>query len=401
MSGRVDQVYSDTMGSGDKTTYVTNVYPQGMGMGRRTKVTNVYMQVMGEYPLNTGEPEALGANRFSEIWANVMVPFTPNFEWIEMFVNEVFPFDISFNSIGATRFMTDVAIVDSGHDQRSSRWTQPLMEFDVAYGVRTLEHLHGLIAFFRAMKGRKNAFLYRDHMDYASTMAVKEESRRAPPITFGDQKIGVANHVKYEFQLTKTYGTPGAIATPQVRPIYKPQAGTVKIGVDYQEVFNFTVDPQTGIVTFVSNLVKTGLNTMSMTRQLAGDGVTPTGRWIIGGPNGWSTGFVVGDKILTSGWLNSINAMGLSDAGTVYSVSPTQVVFTPTDSDYGMNENNRNGVTVQRHPAPKTGDITAGFLFYVPVRFDTDRLPTSLEHYGIGGAADVKLVEVRPVEEDQ
>ena len=67
---------------------------------------------------------------------------------------------------------------------------------------------------------------------------------------------------------------------------------------------------------------------------------------------------------------------------------------------YGEPETNRNGVSVVRHPAPKTGQVvTAGFEFYVPVRFDTDRLPVSIEEYGIGGAADVKLVEVRPSED--
>jgi uncharacterized protein (TIGR02217 family) len=40
--------------------------------------------------------------------------------------------------------------------------------------------------------------------------------------------------------------------------------------------------------------------------------------------------------------------------------------------------------------------ITAGFLFYVPVRFDTDILPVTIEDYGVGGANSVKLIEVRP-----
>lgn len=397
MSGRATQVYAEVYVKQTADTFITEVYSSDMGRssGYRRKVTGVYANVMGEYPLNTGEPAAEGANRFSQVWANVMIPFTPNFEWIEMFIPEVFPYDISFNSIGATRFMTDVAIVDSGHDQRSSRWTQPLMEYDVAYGVRTLEDLHGLIAFFRAMKGRKHAFLYRDHMDYSSTLATKEESRRAPPVTFGDQKIGVANHKQHQFQLVKTYKTPGGTVEAQVRPIYKPQSGSVKIGVDAQEVFNFTVDYTNGLVTFVSDLVKTGLNNMSIALH-----PSIAGRWRISGPNGWTTGFVTGDKVITTGWLNTINSNSLTLDLVVNSVSATYIDVTPSNANYGEAESNRNGVTVQRHPAPITGDVTAGFLFYVPVRFDTDRLPTSLEHYGIGGAADVKLVEVRPTEEN-
>lgn len=46
--------------------------------------------------------------------------------------------------------------------------------------------------------------------------------------------------------------------------------------------------------------------------------------------------------------------------------------------------------------APANGTvITADFEFDVPVRFDTDRLTTSLDAYGIGSWLDIPLVEVR------
>ena len=146
-----------------------------------------------------------------------MIPFTPNFEWIEMFIYEVFPYDISYNSVGATRFSTDVIMVDSGHDQRSSRWDQPLMEYDIAYGVRTMEHLHGLIAFFRAMRGRKHAFLYHDYVDYRSTIAVDEETRIAPPTGPFDQQLGIGNHVDQ--------GVPADQALPDAGRPARPAAG--------------------------------------------------------------------------------------------------------------------------------------------------------------------------------
>lgn len=62
-------------------------------------------------------------------------------------------------------------------------------------------------------------------------------------------------------------------------------------------------------------------------------------------------------------------------------------------------ESSVDDIVIYRHPAPLVGqEITAGFEFWVPVRFDTDRLPVSLEEYGVGGAADVKLIEIRPAE---
>jgi uncharacterized protein (TIGR02217 family) len=66
---------------------------------------------------------------------------------------------------------------------------------------------------------------------------------------------------------------------------------------------------------------------------------------------------------------------------------------------YGAAETSTNAI-VRRHPAPKTGKVlTAGFKFFVPVRFDVDRLPVTLEEYGVGSAGDVKLIEVRPWDE--
>ena len=59
-------------------------------------------------------------------------------------------------------------------------------------------------------------------------------------------------------------------------------------------------------------------------------------------------------------------------------------------------EANVANVSISIHPAPATGvAVTAGFQFFVPVRFDTDTLPVTIEDYGIGGSNSIKLVEVR------
>ena len=46
--------------------------------------------------------------------------------------------------------------------------------------------------------------------------------------------------------------------------------------------------------------------------------------------------------------------------------------------------------------APGAGAlVTAGFLFDTPVRFDTDRIETTLESFEAGRMAAVPLIEVR------
>jgi uncharacterized protein (TIGR02217 family) len=52
--------------------------------------------------------------------------------------------------------------------------------------------------------------------------------------------------------------------------------------------------------------------------------------------------------------------------------------------------------TVRLDVPPDAGAaVTAGFLFDVPVRFDTDRLDVVLEHFDAGAIADIPIVEVR------
>ena len=325
----------------------------------------------------------------------ILMTFTPNFEWIEMFINEEFPHDISFNSIGATRYQTDVVMVDSGHDQRNSRWDQPLMEYDVAYGVRTMEHLHDLIAFFRVMQGKKHAFLYHDHIDYTSTLAQREEARSIPDTTPLDQIIGVGDDFTKTFQLVKRYPTLSGehYAT---RPIYKPKPGTVKIAIDGQEVSWWTCDYNTGKITFTPRHAVTNLQNASIIRQ---GGSTST-RWrITADGTDLFAGFHVGERIVMINWLNAENNTSESLRVPILDITPSYMDIN-LPAPHGMNETNRNGVSIYSHPAPDQGaEITAGYHFWVPVRFDTDRLPVSLEEYGIGGAADVKLVEVRPGEQ--
>lgn len=394
MSIRITQVEGRALLAGPSEVRVTQMRSDVMGNSNpRRRITAVYANAM----IKVDFEDAL---KITQAYAQVMVDFTPNFEWIEMFINEVFPYDISFNSIGATRFQTDVVMVDSGHDQRQSRWSQPLMEYDVAYGVRTMEHLHGLIAFFRAMEGRKNAFLYEDHTDFTSTLATDYEARRAPPPSPTDQQIGVGNDSTKVFQLVKHYPTPGGGAS-SVRPIYKPKGGTVKVALNGQVVTHYTLDLNTGKIVFESPRVLSNLNNMNVTQAVNSQGNPIANRWRITGTANLFTGFTVNDRIITFGWVNPLNNSTELDVIRVAQIAGDRSWIEVTGpATFGAVESSVNGVTVMRHPAPRQGEvITAGYEFYVPVRFDTDRLPVSLEEYGVGGAADVKLIEVRPHEE--
>jgi uncharacterized protein (TIGR02217 family) len=206
----------------------------------------------------------------------------------------LFPLDIALRSSGGPERRTDVVLLGSGREERNARWAHSRRRYDAGYGVKTLDALAAVVAFFEERRGRLYGFRWRDRLDHASA----EPGDAVTPL---DQVIGVGDGVLATFQIAKTYG--GAFA-PYSRTIAKPVAGSVRVAVDGVEAAagtDFTVDAQTGVATF-----------------LAG------------------------------------------------------------------------------HIPPASAAVTAGFLFDVPVRFDTDFLEVDHAAFAAGAIPKIPLVEIRP-----
>ncbi|MGH6922558.1 MAG: phage distal tail protein, Rcc01695 family [Propylenella sp.] len=205
----------------------------------------------------------------------------------------LFPLSIGFGSTGGPERRTDIVLLASGHEERNSRWADSRRRYDAGTGVHSLADLHTLVAFFEERRGRLYGFRWRDRADFKSC---------APDATPEpmDQAIGTGDGANASFQLVKKYG--GAF-DPYARTIAKPVAGTVRIAVDsveQSEGADFTVDTDTGVVTF--------------------------------------------------------------EPGAI----------------------------------PGAGaEVTAGFEFNVPVRFDTDRLSVNLASFEAGKAVQVPIVEIK------
>jgi uncharacterized protein (TIGR02217 family) len=154
-----------------------------------------------------------------------------------------FPTGISRGATGGPERRTDVVVLGSGFEERNARWAHSRRAYNAGYGVRTLDDLHAVLAFFEERRGRLHAFRWRDHADWKS----------CPPEstpTALDQVIGTGDGSLAEFQLVKRYG---AAHAPYDRPIKKPVAGTVLVAVDASPQtpgVDFDVDSTTGLVTF-------------------------------------------------------------------------------------------------------------------------------------------------------
>ena len=154
-----------------------------------------------------------------------------------------FPLDVSLGSRGGPVRRTDIVTLASGREHRNSRWASSRRRYDAGLGVRTVDTLHAVIAFFEERRGKLYGFRFRDRTDWRSG----EPSKEPTPL---DQRIGTGDGTTKNFQLVKTYGSSFA---PYVRTITKPVGGSVNVAVDgvEQEVgAAFNCDPTTGLVTF-------------------------------------------------------------------------------------------------------------------------------------------------------
>ena len=156
-----------------------------------------------------------------------------------------FPTEIARGAQGGPERRTDVVVLGSGFEERNARWADSRRAYNAGYGVKSLDDLYAVIAFFEERRGRLYGFRWRDHADWKSCAPGGE-------ISALDQTIGVGDGKTAEFQLVKTYGSAHA---PWQRSIRKPVAGTVRVAVGGVEQVlgdDFSVDSATGVVTFLA-----------------------------------------------------------------------------------------------------------------------------------------------------
>jgi len=156
-----------------------------------------------------------------------------------------FPTDLSFGSVGGPERRTEIVTLVNGFEERNTPWAHSRRRYDAGLGLRSLDDVEVLLAFFEARQGQLYGFRWKDWSDFRSAPA-------SQAITAADQAVGVGDGTTVSFPLSKTYRSG---AQSYARPVAKPVAGTVRVavaGVERQETLDWTVDPATGVVRFVS-----------------------------------------------------------------------------------------------------------------------------------------------------
>jgi uncharacterized protein (TIGR02217 family) len=159
-----------------------------------------------------------------------------------------FPTAIAFGSAGGPERRTEIVTLGSGHEERNARWAESRRRYNAGYGIRSLDDLHAVVAFFEERRGRLYGFRWRDRIDFKS-------SAPGGAVTAMDQALGTGNGATATFQLLKRYG---ALHAPWWRTIRKPVAGTVRVavdGVEKTEGADWSCDLTTGMVTFAPGAI--------------------------------------------------------------------------------------------------------------------------------------------------
>lgn len=202
-----------------------------------------------------------------------------------------FPANLSFGAVGGPERRTEIVSLASGFEERNTPWAHARRRYDAGMGLRALDDLAAVVAFFEARSGQLHGFRWKDWSDWKSCLP------SASP-AFGDQVIAKGDGQTRSFPLVKAYVSG---AQRYLRPISKPVAGSVRAGIAGDEMFpgtNYAVDHQRGIITF-------------------------------------------------------------------------------------------------NEPPEVGADVTAGYEFDVPVRFDTDRIAVSVSSFQAGQVPDIPVIEVR------
>lgn len=159
-----------------------------------------------------------------------------------------FPLALALRATGGPERKTEIVALGSGREVRNARWADSRRRWDAGSGIRSLDDLHAVVAFFEARRGRLHGFLFRDPLDDRSCLPSAE------PGPF-DQTAGIGDGVAARFALVKAYG--GAVR-PWTRSITRPLAESVRVavaGVEKRPGVDFTVSEEDGGVTFAAGAI--------------------------------------------------------------------------------------------------------------------------------------------------
>jgi len=167
---------------------------------------------------------------------------------MDSFHNVRFPLRVSFGATGGPERRNEIVQLTSGREKRNARGAHSRRHYDAGTGVRSLEDLYEVMAFFEARRGSLHAFRFRDPFD------MKSSAPQEVPTPF-DQEIGPGDGVRSRFVLGKTYGEGPDAYRREIRwPV--PESVVVAVGGAVKRIsVDYSIDPETGELVFTPGAV--------------------------------------------------------------------------------------------------------------------------------------------------
>ncbi|QJA43167.1 hypothetical protein [Phaeobacter phage MD18] len=146
-----------------------------------------------------------------------------------------FPEDVSWGSRGGPVYKTQVFTSHRGYEKRNVDWSQPMMQFNAAYGIKTDAHIMDVLNFFNARQGRLFGFRYKNWCNYRIKEGV----------------IATGDGYSKRLPLWKFYGFAGSRHYKRLRKIVRGSVSGVQVGVEpVVEGVDFRIDYDAGEIVF-------------------------------------------------------------------------------------------------------------------------------------------------------
>lgn len=167
----------------------------------------------------------------------------------------VFPLCPSFGFTKLADYSVTIVERASGIRTVNRNWYYPLHTFSaVPLDGRQEDDMSIIMRFWHAIGGQSGQFRFRDYTDYKST------ARPGDEISAIDQPL-IETQTPNVWQMVKLY-TDETFQYQQQRLIQKPVDATILIadsGVDLNEGSDYSIDYETGLVTFDSSALPAGV----------------------------------------------------------------------------------------------------------------------------------------------
>lgn len=285
------------------------------------------------------------------------------------FLEERLPIDVRMGASYADEYAVEITTTRGGSEHRRLIHPYPVRHFTINYTLGRSDLWGRVVNLYHRTFGMYAGFRVRCLDDFSTN-----GNTAAPTAT--DQPMALISAGIYQLQTRYGLGSTALAVGYPLRTIFKPVAGTVKVGVSSVEIAasGWSVDSATGKVTFAANKTANVSGAISK----ASSAVIPcTGH-----------AFVVGESVYISGNVGMKQINGLR--GVITAIS-TGVSITVAINSTSFSTWTSGGVLNTR---PQAGEaVTAGCEFDLPCRFNS-RIDIQHVSHDMREAGAIDIIEL-------